>query len=166
MQDHKVRLRYFPGALSWDILHYVNLKLEDSVFDVAIIHISAKDLLNSQGHINQINYILQNIEHIVYKCRQFDLQNIFLFWLTITNRLPKQLIKEFNISICNICSGRPNLDFIDNVNITLNEFCRDSLHLPLVKYALINNYLDNICKNVLEVVQHPRMKCTVELFGK
>ena len=128
MEDHKARLRYFPGALSWDILHYVNPKLEDSAVNVAIIHVSVKDLLNCQGHINQVNYILQNIEHTVYKCRQFDLQNIFLSQLTITNRLPEQLIKEFNILICNICSRRPNLDFIDNVNIKLNEFCWDSLH--------------------------------------
>ena len=84
-----------------------------------------KDLLNCQGDINQVNYILQNIEHIVYKCRQFDLKNI-LSWLTMTNRLPEQLIEDFNISICNICR-RPNLDFIDNTNIKLR--CRDGLHL-------------------------------------
>ena len=47
-----------------------------------------KDLLNCQGDINQINYMLQNIEHIVYKCRQFDLKNI-LSCITITNRLPE-----------------------------------------------------------------------------
>ena len=60
-----------------------------------------KDLLNRQGDINQVNYILQNIEHIVYKCRQFDLKNI-LSRLTITNRLPEELIKDLNFSICNI----------------------------------------------------------------
>ena len=49
--------------------------------------------------------------------------------LTITNRLPEHLIKDFNILICNICSRTPNCDYIDNANITLNQVCRDGLHL-------------------------------------
>ena len=61
-----------------------------------------KNLLNCQSDINQINYILQNIEHIIYIRRQFDLKNI-LSQLTITNRLPEQLIKDFNILIGIIC---------------------------------------------------------------
>ena len=88
--------------------------------------------------------------------------------LAITKRLPKQLIKDFNISICNIKNIRehilgniynqtPNCHYTDNANITLNEVCSDGLHLSgKSKYVLINNSLDRVCKNFLEVVQHPR----------
>ena len=56
---------------------------------------------------------------MVYNCRQYGVKNIFLSGLTITNRLPEQLIKEF----------KPDCDYIDNGNIMLNEVCRDGLHL-------------------------------------
>ena len=59
---------------------------------------------------------------MVYNCRQYGVKNIFLSGLAITNRLPEQLIKEFNISIRNICSQTPDCDYIDNANITLHLF--------------------------------------------
>ena len=81
---------------------------------------------------------------------------MFLSGLKITNRLPEQLIKEFNMSIRNIWSRAPDCDYIDNGNIALNEVCRDGLHLSgKGKYVLINNYLDKVL-NFLEVVQYPR----------
>ena len=81
---------------------------------------------------------------------------MFLSGLTITNRLPEQLIKGFNMSIRNICSQTPDCDYIDNANMTPNEVCRDGLHLSgKGKYVLINNYLDKVL-NFLEVVQYPR----------
>ena len=73
------------------------------------------DLLNCEGNIEQINNTLQNIEHIVYKCRQYGVKKIFLseltrvvIWVhTYWGWLPEQLIKKFNMSIRNICS-QPN----------------------------------------------------------
>ena len=122
MEDHKARLRYFRGALSWDILPYVNPTLETKHLMLQLYtQVRVKNLLNCQGDIDQTNYILQNIEHIVYECRQYGVKQIFLSCLTITNRLPEQLIKDFNISICNICSRKSNCHFIDNANIKLNE---------------------------------------------
>ena len=89
-------------------MHYANPTLEESEFDVAIIHVGINDLLNCEGDIDQINNILRNIEQIVYKCRQYSVKNIFLSGLVITNRLPEQLMKEFNKSIRNICSRTPD----------------------------------------------------------
>ena len=81
---------------------------------------------------------------------------MFLSGLTITNTLPEQLIKEFNMSIRNICRRTPDHYYIDNANITLNQVCRNGLHLSgKGKYVLINNYLDNVL-NFLEVVQYPQ----------
>ena len=135
---------------------YVNQTLEESEFDVAIIHVGVNNLLNCQGDIEQINSILRIIEHIAHKCRQYGVKNIFLSALTITNELPEQLIKYFNISICNICNQAPNCDYIDNTNIKLNEVCRDGFTFQ-VREICFDNYLDKICKIFLEVVQHPRM---------
>ena len=143
IEDSKARFKYFLGTLSWDILHYVNPTLEGSEFDIAIIPIGINDLLNCKGDIDQINNILWNIEHIVYKCRQYSVKNVFLSGLTIINRLPEQLIKEFKMSIWNICNWTPDCNYIDNANITPNKVCRDGLHLSgKGKYVLINSYLD------------------------
>ena len=111
------------------MLHYVNPTLEESEFDVVIIHVGVNDLLNCQSDIDQMNNILRNTERRVYKCRQYGVKNIFLSGLSITNRLSEQLINDYNISRSNICSQTPNCDYIDNVNTTLNEICRDGFHV-------------------------------------
>ena len=157
IEDRKARSKYFPCALSRDILHYINPTLEESEFNVAIIHVGINDLLNCESDIDQINNILSNIEHIVYKCRQYGVKVIFLSGLTITNRLPEQLIKEFNMSIRNICSRTSDCNYIDNANITLNEVCRDGLPLSgKGKYVLINNYVNKVLIFVVILVQYPR----------
>ena len=103
------------------------------------------DLLNCEGDIDQINNILWNTEHIVYESRPCGVKNVSLSGLKITNRLPEQLIKEFNMWIRNIWSRAPDCYYIDNGNIALNEVCRDGLHLSgKGKYVLINNYLDKV----------------------
>ena len=115
-------------------MHYANPTLEESEF----MHVSINDLLNCEGDIDQINNILRNIEHVVYKCRQYGVKNVFLSGLTIANRLSEQLIKEFNMSIRNICSQAPDCDYIDNANIRPNEVCRDSLHLSCANVSGVN----------------------------
>ena len=40
----------------------------------------------------------RDIELIVYKCRQYGVKSKFLPRLTITNRFPKKLMKDLNIS--------------------------------------------------------------------
>ena len=37
------------------MLHYINPTLEDSEFDVAMIHVDVEDILNCQSDINQFN---------------------------------------------------------------------------------------------------------------
>ena len=41
------------------------------------------------------------------------------------NTLPEQLIKDFNVSIGNICSQTPSCNYINHANITLMEVFRD-----------------------------------------
>ena len=58
IDDRKARFKYFPCALSRNILHYVNPTLEESEFDVTIIHVGINDLLNWESDIDQINNFL------------------------------------------------------------------------------------------------------------
>ena len=89
-------------------------------------------------------------------CEFINVDNIFFSRLTITNRLPEQLTKEFNMLIRNICSQTPDCGYIYNANVTLKEICKDVLHLSgKDKYVLINNYFDKVL-NFFEVVQYPQ----------
>ena len=63
IEDHRARFKYFPGALSRDVLQHVKPILEESKFDIAIIHEGIHDLIDCEGDIDQINNILRNIEH-------------------------------------------------------------------------------------------------------
>lgn len=78
-------------------MHNVNPTLGESEFDVAIIHEGVNNLLNCQAYIDLINNILQDIQHIVYKSRQYGVKSKFLSRLTITNKLPENLMKDLNI---------------------------------------------------------------------
>ena len=148
------RFKYFPGALSWDIFHYVNPTLGESEFDVAIIHIGINNLLNCEDDIDQINNILRNIEHIIYKCRQCGVK-IYSYLgqqlqIGFLNSWLKNLICRIEID-----AAEQQIVIIDNANITLNEVSRDGLHLSgKGKYVLINNYLDKVL-NFLEVALFP-----------
>ena len=49
-----------------------------------IIQLGVNNLLNCEGDIDQINKIFRNIEHRVYKCRQYGVKNVFLSGLINT----------------------------------------------------------------------------------
>ena len=55
IEDRTARFEYFVNTSSQDMLHYINPTLEDSEFDVAMIHVGAEDTLNCQSDINQFN---------------------------------------------------------------------------------------------------------------
>ena len=110
-EDCRARFKYSPGSLSGDILHNVNPTLGESEFDVAIMHEGVNNLLNCQAYIDLINNILQDIQHIVYKSRQYGVKSKFLSRLTSTNRLPEKLMKDLNISFV-ICAAKYQITII------------------------------------------------------
>ena len=55
IEDRTARFEYFVNTSSQDMLHYINPTLEDSEFDVAMIHVGVEDTLNCQSDINQFN---------------------------------------------------------------------------------------------------------------
>lgn len=160
IENCKARFQYFLGHYhgTYCTMQIRNQKNHNLI--LTMIHVGVNDLLNSHSDIDQINSMrfLQNIEHIINKCRQYCVKNMFLYIFLLHVPLLEDLIKDFNISIRNMCSGIPSFIFLDNANITMNEAFKDDLDLRgKGKYVLINNYLNQVCKQFLEVVQHPRM---------
>ena len=57
LNNGSARFKYFPGATSKDLLHYVDATLQDNLFEVAVIHIGINDNVNSKYSFN-IDHIL------------------------------------------------------------------------------------------------------------
>ena len=57
LNNGSARFKYFPGATSKDLLHYVDATLQDNLFEVAVILIGINDNVNSKYSFN-IDHIL------------------------------------------------------------------------------------------------------------
>ena len=66
LTNERARFKYFAGAASKELLHYVNATLEESNFEVAVIHVGVNDLLNSN---NSVEKLLKNIYSMEEKCK-------------------------------------------------------------------------------------------------
>ena len=58
LTNGKARFKYFRGATSKELLHYIDPTLKESNFEVAVIHVGINDLMNSN---NSVGKLLKNI---------------------------------------------------------------------------------------------------------
>ena len=79
------RIHSFLGATSRQLLHYLNVNL-DNTTDTAILHIGINDLLKDISIDNFINF-MKNVEHMVQKCRGFGVKRVFLSGIVYTRRI-------------------------------------------------------------------------------
>ena len=87
--------KYFSGATSKDLLHYVDTPLQDNLFEVAVIHIGFNDIANNKNSLNT-DHILENIKNIARKCKRYGIQKVLISRLLTTNRLAQDVIEEVN----------------------------------------------------------------------
>ena len=95
MRNGRTRFKHFPGALSKDLLHYIDPSREEHKLDAAIIHIGINDILYDSS-LRQINLLLQNIGEIRKTCMSYKFKNIFTSSLTFNNRISHKLRSEVN----------------------------------------------------------------------
>ena len=67
----------FPGALSQQLLHYLDVHLKDTSIDTVIIHIRINDLLTNSSRSGMHN-LIYNIKKITVKILSFGVK-VFLF---------------------------------------------------------------------------------------
>ena len=72
LQSGKARFKYFPGATSKDLLHYIDRILEDNSSEVVIIHIGVNDIISNRSYPD-FDHVLKNIKSIVQKCRSYGI---------------------------------------------------------------------------------------------
>ena len=76
LRTGRARFKHFPGALSKDLLHYIDPTLDEQNFKAVIIHIGINDILYDSSQ--QINLLLQNIEEIGKKCMSYKVKYVFI----------------------------------------------------------------------------------------
>ena len=77
LNNGSARFKYFPGVTSKDMLHYVDITLEDNLFEVAVIRIGINDIVNNKNSLNTDD-MLENIENIAQKCKRYGIQKVLI----------------------------------------------------------------------------------------
>ena len=160
LNNGSARFKYFPGATSKDLLHYVDITLQDNLLEVAVIHIEINDIANNKNSLNT-DHVLENIKNIARKCKSYHMQKVLISGLLITNRLAQDLIEEVNRLIKNLCNIE-GYCYVNNVNLTSASLFKDGLHLlDTGNQILADNFLFNINRNFLmSCTFHPNVHLT------
>ena len=85
LTNGRVRFKYFPGATSKELLHFIDATLEESNFEVAVIHMGVNDLMNSN---NSVDKLLKNIYSMAEKCKNNGVKKVFILSIVKNNRIP------------------------------------------------------------------------------
>ena len=160
LNNESARFKYFPGATSKDLLHYVDTTLQDNLFEVAVIHIGINDIVNNKNSLNT-DHMLENIKNIALKCKRYGIQKVLISGLLTTNRLAQDVIEEVNKLIKNMCNIE-GYCYVNNDNITRANLFKDGLHLlDTGKQILADNFVFNVNRNFLmSRTFHPNVHLT------
>ena len=140
LTNGRARFKYFPGATSKELPHYIDATLEESNFEVAVIHVGVNDLLNSN---NSVDKLLKNIYSIAEKCKSSGVKNVFISAMVKNNRINDFIIQEVNRKIYDDCQME-DYSFIINYGIGSNDLLKDSLHLLDRSKKSLANFVYNM----------------------
>lgn len=144
------RVHSFPGATSKQLLHYLDVNIEDST-DTVLIHIGVNDILQS---VSNMDRLLLNVREMVRKCRLFGVKNMFVSGLVYTRRIRVNILNDLQKKLVDICREM-NVYYIDNTNIKGVSLFKDGLHLlDSGKKILAKNFVNSI-NNFLSVMHKP-----------
>ena len=157
LKNGKANMFSFPGAQSYQILHYLDVHLEDKSIENIVMHIGVNDLLRDSSE-SKIKNLLQSLKSMVKKCESFGVRNIYISGLVFTSRINIVCLEKVHDMIQNLCKTEGCI-YIDNRNITRFLLYKDGLHLMEEgKVILARNFLfylnDNIQKSFLDAHKH------------
>ena len=75
LTNGRARCKYFPAATSKELLHYIDATLQESNFEVALIHVGVNDLMNSNTSVDKL---LKNIYSMAEKCKNNGVKKVFI----------------------------------------------------------------------------------------
>ena len=94
----------FPGTSSYQLLHYLDVHLNDTSIDAVIIDIRINDLLTDRSRPKSgMNNLTSNIKKITEKCLMFGVKNVFVSGLVYTTRVGVSLLERVHVLILDFC---------------------------------------------------------------
>ena len=82
IKNRRAKIFNFPSASSQQILHYLDVHLNDKSINTVIIHIAINDLLTNSS-TSGLDDIFSNIKKVTEKCLMFGVKNVlFQGWFT------------------------------------------------------------------------------------
>ena len=84
LTNGRARFKYFPGATSKELLHYIDATLEESNFEVAVIHVGVNDLINNN---NSVDKLLKNTYSMAEKCKNNGVKKVLISGIVKNNRI-------------------------------------------------------------------------------
>ena len=141
LTNGRARFKYFPGATSKELLHYIDATLEESNFEVAVIHVGVNDLMNSNDSVDKL---LKDIYSMGEKCKSSGVKKVFISGIVKNDRINDFIIQEVNRKIHDDCQKEIH-SFIINDGIGSNDIFKDGLRLlDSGKQSLADNFIFNI----------------------
>ena len=119
----------FPGAISKEILHCLDVHLTNSSADAVILHLGVNDLLedNNQSKIENLG---KNLRSMVEKCHTYGIKNVFISGLVYTTRIGLPVLERTHEMIVHLCN-KLGTYYVDNRNIRRKHLWKDGLHIFL-----------------------------------
>ena len=152
VKSGNARIHSFPGANSTQLLHYLDINLDNKT-DTVILHIGVNDLLQDIS-LDNFNKFMKNLEYMVPKCRSYGVKRVFFSGITYTKRIAWQILDDAHEQLVGLCK-RLEIIYIDNRNIREIHLFKDGLHLlDSGKRILANNFIFNL-NNLLCQIQQP-----------
>ena len=74
-------------------MHYISATLEESNFEVAVIHVRVNELMNSN---NSLDKLMKNIYSMAEKCKSNGVKKVFIFGIVKNNLINDFFIQEVN----------------------------------------------------------------------
>ena len=94
----RARFKYFAGATSKELLHYIDATLEEGNFEVAVILVGVNDVTNSN---NPVDKLLINIYSMAEKCK--SIKKVFIWGIVKKTRINDFIAQEVNRKIYDNC---------------------------------------------------------------
>ena len=127
IKNSKAKMFNFPGASSHQMLHYLDVHLEDRQINTVVIHVGINDSLRDSSQ-SSIDGLLQNIKNLSLKCKKFGVKNMFISGLVYTTRINIAILEKIHVMIQNF-RQEYGWFYVGNTNIQGKHLYKDGLHL-------------------------------------
>ena len=118
--NNKATMFNFAGASSHQMLHYLDVHLEDRQTE-------NNDILRDSNQ-SSIDGLLQYVKNMSLKCKKLGVKNICISGLVYTTRINIGILEKNHIMIQNFYQ-KYGWFYVDNRNIRGKHLYKDDLHL-------------------------------------